>query len=260
TNLDDDSAAIRITAAPDRRTREPGGTAKFTVVLATAPTDNVTIPLASRSMTEGRVSEPAGGSLTFTPMNWSIAQTVTVTGVDDMVADGNVPYAIRFTPATSGDMRYSQRTASDVFLTNIDDDSAGVTVTAAPNLTTSEAGGTPTTFTIVLNKAPTAGVSFVVRSSNTDEGTASPGAIQFSTENWNVPQTVTLTGVQDNLADGNQVYAIIIDSAQSSDTDYSNILVDPVIVTNLDDEMPAMLGKHRPAVRQQRTPASSHAR
>ena len=50
--------------------------------------------------TEGTVS-PA--TLTFTPANWNTAQTVTVTGVDDAVDDGDIAYTIVTAPATSSD-------------------------------------------------------------------------------------------------------------------------------------------------------------
>jgi hypothetical protein len=245
TNLDDDGAALRITAAPDLKTTETGGTAKFTVNLASAPSDTVSIPVVSRDTGEGIVTEPASGQLVFTPANWSVAQTVTVTGVDDNVADGNVPYGIRFQPATSNDTRYDGRTADDVMMTNIDDDSAGVTVIASPNLTTTEAGGT-TTFRVVLNSAPTAGVTFFLDSSDASEGTVAPRQLEFTTDNWNVPQTVTITGQQDTLADGNQVYAVVFDPAQSSDTlGYRDFVIDPIPVINLDDDMPVALGKQR---------------
>ena len=51
----------------------------------------MTIGLSSSDTTEGTVS-PA--SLTFTTANWSSAQTVTVTGVDDAIADGHQRYSI----------------------------------------------------------------------------------------------------------------------------------------------------------------------
>ena len=56
------------------------------MVLNTQPTADVTIALSSSDTTEGTVG-PA--SLTFTTANWNVAQTVTVTGVDDAVVDGD---------------------------------------------------------------------------------------------------------------------------------------------------------------------------
>ena len=136
-------------------TTEAGGTATFTVVLNTQPTADVTIGLSSSDTTEGTVS-PA--SLTFTTANWNVPQTVTVTGVNDLLDDGNVAYTIVTAPATSTDATYNGVDAADVTVTNTDNDAAGITVTPTAGLTTTEAGGTAT-FTVVLNTQPTADVT-----------------------------------------------------------------------------------------------------
>jgi hypothetical protein len=248
TNLDDDGAAIRVNAPSDLRTTENAGSAKFTVVLASAPTASVSVPLVSRDTSEGTITDPSSAILVFTPTNWSIAQTVTVTGVNDGEADGNVPYAIRFQPAMSGDMRYADRTADEVPLTNVDDESPGVTISGASNLTTTEAGGTAT-FRMVLNMAPTHGVSFFLHSSNAAEGTVSPSPVQFSVDDWNLPHTVTITGQQDTITDGNQVYTVVIEPAESSDPGYTGLVVEPLPVTNLDDEMSPAAKQRRSNVR-----------
>jgi large repetitive protein len=252
-NLDDDGAAIRVTAAPDLRTTEAGGTATFTVVLASAPGAPVSVPLVSLDTSEGTITSPANGTLTFTAANWSIAQTVTVTGADDPDADGSMPYSIRVGPA-SGDTRYVGRMAADIKLTNVDNDSPGVTISGASNLTTTEAGGVAT-FRMVLNMAPTAGVRFAMRSSRPEEGTLTTDAVLFTVDDWNVPQTVTITGQQDTIADGNQVYAIRIDPAASSDQQgYSGLVVDQIPVINLDDDIPppALNKQRRPSVKPRR--------
>ena len=72
-------------------TTEAGGTATFDVVLDTQPTGDVTIGISSSNTAEDTVST---ASLTFTSANWSTAQTVTVTGVDDDLDDGDISYNI----------------------------------------------------------------------------------------------------------------------------------------------------------------------
>ena len=100
-------------------TTEAGGTASFTVRLGSAPTANVTIPVSSSDTTEGTAST---ASLIFTPDNWNVAQTVTVTGVDDTIFDGNVAYTIVLGPATSGDSNFDGLDPADVSVTNTDND------------------------------------------------------------------------------------------------------------------------------------------
>jgi len=84
-NLDNDTASIVVTPTSGLLTSEAGGTASFMVVLTSMPTAHVVIPVSVNDATEGSLSIT---SLTFTPANWNIAQTVVVTGVDDALVDG----------------------------------------------------------------------------------------------------------------------------------------------------------------------------
>src|SRR5207247_7909494 len=114
-------------------------------------TANVTIPISSGNTAEGTVS---AASLTFTAANWNAPQTITVTGVDDFVDDGDIAYGIVTGAATSSDSNYNGVNPSDVSATNIDNDTTGFTFSPASGLVTTEAGGTAT-FTVVLNSQPT---------------------------------------------------------------------------------------------------------
>ena len=117
----------------------------------------MTVGLARRATRPKARSCPA--SLTFTAANWNTPQTVTVTGVDDGLDDGDVGLQHRHrgrdqraTATTTGS------TPADVAVTNTDNDTAGITVTPTGGLTTTEAGGTAT-FTVVLTQQPTADVT-----------------------------------------------------------------------------------------------------
>ena len=106
------------------------------MVLNTQPTADVTIALSSSDTTEGTV---APASLVFTTANWNVAQTVTVTGVDDAVVDGPQAYLIVTAPAVSTDPNYTGANAADVAVSNTDNDGAGITVTPTAGLVTTEA-------------------------------------------------------------------------------------------------------------------------
>ncbi|HSF16394.1 MAG TPA: Calx-beta domain-containing protein [Vicinamibacteria bacterium] len=227
-----DPAGIAVSPTSGLTTTEAGGTAAFTVVLTAQPTANVTVGLSSSDTTEGSVS-PA--SLIFSTANWNVPQTVTVTGVNDTIADGNQPYTIVTAPATSTDLAYNTLNPSDVSVTNTDDDTAGITVSPTSGLTTTEAGGTAT-FTVVLTTQPSGDVTVGLSSSDTTEGSVSPASLIFSTANWNVPQTVTVTGVNDAIADGNQSYTIVTAPATSTDLAYNGLTPSDVSVTNTDND------------------------
>ena len=227
-NLNDDLASATVTAISGD-TSEAGGTATFTIVLDTEPYDTVTMNLASTDITEGTVSP---GGLTFTTTNWNIPKTVTVTGVDDDIDDDDVEYSI-FTGSAFGG-GYYQYDADDVTVTNIDDDTRGVTVSPISGDTT-EAGGTAT-FTVVLDTEPTVDVTIGLSSSDITEGTVAPASLTFTAGagNWATAQTVTVTGVNDFVVDGNIDYSIV--TAAATGGDYAGVDPADVAVTNIDND------------------------
>ena len=114
---------------------------------------------------------------------------------------------------------------------------AGITVTPTSGLVTTESGGTAN-FTVVLERYPTANVTLALTSSNLAEGAVAPASLVFTQANWNQPQTVTVTGVDDGVIDGDQAYTIVTGQAVSADPAYAGIDAPDVQVVNQDDEAP----------------------
>ena len=111
-------SAVVVTDAADLGTTEAGGLDTFQAALATQPSAQVRVGLTSSDSGEGTVSPAA---LTFTVTDWSTAQTVTVTGVDDSDLDGDQEYRITFA-VTSTDTHYNGLTVNAVTVTNTNDD------------------------------------------------------------------------------------------------------------------------------------------
>ena len=112
-------AGITVTPNLGLVTTEAGESASFDVVLDSQPTEDVTIKISSDDTTEGMVSAAA---VTFTTDNWSVPQTVTVTGLDDGADDGNINYTVVLAPAMSEDVHYSGLDGGDVSVSNTDND------------------------------------------------------------------------------------------------------------------------------------------
>jgi len=220
--------------SPSATTTEAGGAINFTVVLNAAPTANVTVPILSSNTSEGSVNT---SSLVFTPDNWNVSQTVTVTGMDDQVDDGNINYSIVVGAATSSDSAFNGLDPADVSLSNQDNDTAGITVSAPSGTTTTEAGGS-VSFHVRLNSEPTADVTIVISSNDTTEGTVSTASLVFTAANWNVAQSVTVTGVDDTIVDGNVAYTVVLGAASSTDGLYSGVNPADISLTNIDNESP----------------------
>ena len=119
-----------------------------------------------------------------------------------------------------------------------------VVVAPPPELTTTEAGAT-TGFTVALAWAPAAPVEIEVASQDTTEGLLSTGGgaqqssltLTFTAADWDSPQTVTVHGQDDLLADGDVAYTVAVSVAAASQVSPLEDF-DPadVALTNIDDE------------------------
>jgi Domain of unknown function (DUF4347)/RTX calcium-binding nonapeptide repeat (4 copies)/Calx-beta domain len=112
----------------------------------------------------------------------------------------------------------------------------GVTVGSSgiPTVTTIE-GGAATIVNAVLNTRPSSNVTLNLLSNDLTEGTVTPPALIFTPDNWDVPQALTITPVDDPLPDGNIAYTV---STVLSSTDPIYTAIDPadISVTNNDNE------------------------
>ena len=89
----------------------------FGIRLNSKPVANVTVAISGLDTTEGKLSQ---SSLSFTPSNWNQYQTITVSGVDDTEADGDVTYNLVAT-TNSTDTNYQNKSIS-VKITNLDNE------------------------------------------------------------------------------------------------------------------------------------------
>jgi uncharacterized protein YfdQ (DUF2303 family) len=117
---------------------------------------------------------------------------------------------------------------------NTDNDSAGITVSAISGKTSESAG--QASFTVVLNSQPTADVTLHFNSNDLGEGTVNTTSLLFTAMNWSAPQSVIVTGVNDDLADGEQQYAIVFTATTSGDAAYAAIVPNAVAVANTDND------------------------
>ncbi|KYC35510.1 hypothetical protein WA1_06700 [Scytonema hofmannii PCC 7110] len=100
---------------------EGGATDSYSLALSTKPTANVTINLAVGNQLSANKT-----SVTFTPDNWNIAQTITLTAVDDTVVEGSQTASITHT-VSSTDSNYSSLSVPNVSVTIADNDNSAPT-------------------------------------------------------------------------------------------------------------------------------------
>ena len=210
------------------------GTARYSVALETRPSVTVTVAVISDNAAAVTVN-PA--SLTFTDDDWWIPQTVTVAGVADAIDRGVKPRAV-ITHAASGAGNFpgigGYKGITGAVAVNLaagpgfDFSTANVTVTEAAG------PGRSASYTVALETEPTH-TTFVQITANSGIVSLSPRDLVFTSENWDVPQRVTVTGV------GNSVHnqPLGLDRAVITHTARRGGYVDvrgAVTVTLVDDE------------------------
>ncbi|MDP6876957.1 MAG: calcium-binding protein, partial [Alphaproteobacteria bacterium] len=155
---------------------EGGLAATFTVALGAAPESDVVLTVRSADTSEFTVA-PEG--LVFTSADWSTEQTVTVTGADDRLLDGDRSSSVVLSMLDAySDDNFDGTGDVVVAVTTTDDDTAGFVVSQAGAAVT-EAGST-TTFTVVLEVQPPSDVVFSVSSPDTAEATVSAPNLTFT--------------------------------------------------------------------------------
>jgi hypothetical protein len=234
-----------VTAAPNTGlfTNENGATTTFSIFFnQPAPAAGSMVTVTSNNPAEGKVSSatnpiPATSIVINVAAGFSSYIPITVTGIDDFIADGPQAFTISVT-ATN----ITGPAIPNVSCTNNDNDTPGITFSRLSGVTTTEGGG-QATFTVSLNTQPFGTITMSLASSNTLEGTVSPASLTFTPaagpNAWNAAHLVTVTGVDDTVLDFTIAYTIVTGTLGISDVrDNAGYNFDPpdVQCANIDDE------------------------
>ena len=167
-----------------------GDTGAYSVVLAEEPDDSVTISVNSSNSTALRVLP---NRLTFTKDNYSTAQDVTITALVDSDAANEL---VNVYHAVLVDGSYYEVARIQAFI----NDPIFPILTLSDNALSVNEGET-NTYTIVPAAEPSRNFTITLANSDTESVTVSPPTFTFTrgaNGNWQTPQTVTVTGVQDD--------------------------------------------------------------
>lgn len=248
-NVVDNEAAVQLTNTDGGIDVKEGVTVgdTFTLVLKTQPTAQVSITMGTNSQL---TVSPA--SLLFTSSNYSSPQTVTIMAVDDAAVEGNHTGTVTFVVSSRttshivADSNYdtisiigiTAGSSSTTAIARVRDNDTRFTIEESGGSTKMKEGGSDT-YTIVLTTQPSADVNVSMTVSGQDMG-LSPATLTFTSVNYAVPQTVTVTGFRDNFIEGAETFSIS-HRAYSTDTNYqltgsggTTTSLDTVIVRVLD--------------------------
>jgi hypothetical protein len=147
---------------------------------------------------------------------------------DDEIFDVSIDFVS--SPATLGAQNF-------VRVKILDNDTAGVLITPTGGSTDVAEGGATDTYSVVLTSEIWFDVIVTINPSSPAQVSTSPVKLTFDFDNWNIPQTVTVTAVDDNISEGNHT-SVITHSVTSREEEYDGVSAPSVTVNITDNEPP----------------------
>ena len=231
---DDDVPAVTVSFEQGTYTVAEGSSTTVKVQLSVAPERTVTVPINKAPQGGVTSADYSGVPTNLTFNSGDTEKTFSFAAASDGVDDDGESVKLTFGTLPTG---VTAGTTNESVVSITDDDTAGVTIT--PTAVTVTEGGT-VTYTVVLGSQPLGDVTVTVNdpADNTDV-TADPASLTFTTTDWSVAQTVTVSAAQD-ADDADETATVTHTVASAADTDYQGISTDDVAVT-LNDDAPETL-------------------
>jgi uncharacterized protein (DUF1800 family) len=256
TLLDDDLSGILLTQTDGQTTvSEAGATDTYTLALASAPTANVTIsisPAANTALPPVAQVTTNPSTVTFTPTNWNTPQTITVSAINDATVEGDLTTLIHHT-VQSADKAYAGHPITPLVVTVIDNDLLPLTISHLDGYTAVAEGGPAFSgsvtngwihlgdaFRVRLPFNPTAPVT-VSLISDSSQINVSPSTLHFTPSNGTTDQTVTVTAVDDAIAETSPHHTPIRFHLSSTDQRFNNPVNAPLIIPIHDNDTPGFI-------------------
>jgi hypothetical protein len=213
----------------------------YEIVLTQPPTADVTVTLLSSSqVTAVDAAHPNNDYLVFTPANWNVAQVVQVAAIDDPFQESFHRGHVRHMSA-SDDSNYQNAGMPRVVVNIIDNDFPGVMIIPSEGATEVAEGGATDTYELVLAHPTTNDVYIELEHlSNQVTAVSAVGGsdtLVFTPANWDDPQAVLVTAVEDALAEGPHV-GYITHRISTSDAGYQQAfaLQELAFISDNDDD------------------------
>ena len=226
---------------------DEGAVATFTAYLSKTTSEDVSVEWSTRQpgqlLTAAETAEPdvdytASADTVIIPAG-NTAATFTVSTTDDVLAEGGETFLVALEEARRG-TRITPLGVTKAFTTIVDNDAVpdGLTVSATPVRLTEDAGPTEIAVTVTLDGTTRVAVDtpvtigFVDRPNVTlnailgEDYSATTATVAIPAGQSSVTTTVTLTPVDDNIAEDNEIARLSARSTALTDSDGLGIVIE----------------------------------
>ncbi|MGH2830773.1 MAG: Ig-like domain-containing protein, partial [Actinomycetota bacterium] len=218
--------------------------------LSQRPTSNVTI-----TMTTDAQTTPLTVTRVFTPANWNVYQWMCATAVDDLVVEGTHISIVTYSAASADPVWAAMVPVPRPWIV-IDNDFGLVNVIFLPG--NACPGGVPTgesgphaTYQVVLTMMPPTDV--VIRVDADQQllvNDQSQLHLRFTPLNWNIPQLVRVSAVDDVIREGTPHFGFVTHTSFSDTQMWNNVAIPKLMSCITDNDGPGAPGVFAPAPNQ----------
>jgi hypothetical protein len=167
------------------------------------------------------------------------AENVFYVGFESYSSDGSLPTGNGFETIPGIDQTNAGN--GDALVVRIETVPAEVIITQSGGSTNiSEQNATSDSYTVVLGSQPTADVTVTITPDSNQ--TADTSSLTFTSTNWNVAQTVTVTAVDDTIRECAHT-GTITHTVSSADLNFNGLGVDSVVAEIIDNEVCDLVGR-----------------
>ena len=224
--IEEDNDVLDLVVSPTSLVVPEGTDQTVAVSLSHQPVSTAAVTVAHVAGDPDLVHSPA--ALTFTPSNWSVPQTLTITALeDDDLESGAALFELTGAACAN----------SPVAITAEEADNDALNLIVSPTALTVSEGGV-VTFSVAFSNQPSTTVTMTIAKTTGDVGVmATPTSLTFTTLDWGTPQTVTITSLEDSdLLDDAAVFQVDSPVAVNApidvtvaeiDNDILNLVVSP---------------------------------
>ena len=195
-NVDDNDDTRSVTVSTATMRIFTGQSASYTVVLDSQPNGTVKINVTESPESDDLSVSPA--SLTFSRSNWNRPRTVRVSTKAGLTSGAEVTLIQAIDTTLNG---RDENWTSDLNVSNVAvsiiTESTSVALSTS-SVTVNE--GATATYRVRLRSEPTGTTTVGITVPSEADVSANPTSLEFTTENWNTWQDVTLTGLADDDA------------------------------------------------------------
>jgi RHS repeat-associated protein len=206
-----------INATPSSMSVAEGGSSALNLSLTEQPSADVQITLTSQDTSEVQLgSEGSTTPVTVTiaaDASWANQRTVNVFGEDDTLVDGSATTAIGIAVSSVDGNPYNGFVVDDVAVTVTDDEVDGVDIVVSPSAVVDLDEGQSTSLGVHLSHQFAAAATVHFESPDTGKITLNGGGsvdLVFPNDgiSWDDDQTLTITALNDGLADNPEDFEI----------------------------------------------------